>query len=331
MPDVKKVVRAVDRVQQRIRPLGFLYAVQKKFGDDQGGNLAALITYYGFLSIFPLLLVLVTALGFVLGGNPELRDDILNSAVADFPIIGDQIRDNVGSVRGSGLGLAIGIVVALYGGLGVANAAQDAMNRVWEVPMRERPGFVPRVLRSLGLVASLGVTVIVTTLLGGLGGGTGELGWGVRAGAFALAFGLNVLLFAFAFRVLTTADLSFTDVLPGAIVAAVGWAILQALGGLIVSHQLKGMSETYGLFAIVIGLLAWIFLQARIVLYAAEINAVRKLRLYPRSLAPPPLTQGDERAYEAYAKTEERRPAERVEVDLTAERAVGRDEARRPR
>src|SRR2546430_1753623 len=127
MPDLQRVVRRIDEFQQRHRPLAFLFAVVKKFGDDQGGNLAALITYYGFLSLFPLLLVLVTVLGFVLQNNPDLRDDILNSAVAQFPIIGDQIRNNVGSVRGSGLGLAVGILVTFYGGLGVCNAAQDAM------------------------------------------------------------------------------------------------------------------------------------------------------------------------------------------------------------
>ena len=168
MPDFQRAVRRVDEFQQRHRPLAFVFAVVKKFGDDQGGNLCALITYYGFMSLFPLLLVLVTVLGFVLQGNPGLRHDILNSAVTDFPVIGDQIKHSVGSVRGSGVGLAVGIVFTFYGGLGVANAAQDAMNRIWEVPMRARPGFVPRVLRSLALIGTIGTWSWMRTLPAGV-------------------------------------------------------------------------------------------------------------------------------------------------------------------
>jgi len=316
MPDLQRALRRVDEFQQRFRPLAFVFAVVKKFGDDQGGNLCALITYYGFMSLFPLLLVLFTVLGFVLQGHPVLRNDILNSAVTDFPVIGNQIRSNVGSVRGNGVGLAVGLVFTFYGGLGLANAAQDAMNRIWEVPMRARPGFVPRILRSLALVGTIGLGIIVTTVLSGIGGGSGSLGGWVRIGAVVVAFALNVGLFGMAFRVLTARDLGWADVWPGAVIAAIGWEVLQAIGGAFVSHQLKGMTETYGVFATVIGLLLWIFLQARVVLYAAEVNVVRSRRLWPRSMAPPPLTDGDKRAYEAYAATEERRPDERVEVDI---------------
>ncbi len=316
MADVQRIVRRIDAFQQRHRPLAFVFAVQKKFGDDQGGNLCALITYYGFLSLFPLLLVLVTVLGFILQQNRGLQDDILNSALADFPIIGDQIRNSVGTVRGNGVGLAIGLVFTFYGGLGVANAAQDAMNRVWAVPMRARPGFLPRVLRSLALIGTLGVGILVTTVLSGIGGGTGSVGAWLRILAVGVAFVMNVGLFMFAFRVLTARDVAWGDLWPGAIVAAVGWEILQTIGGAFVQHQLKGMSQTYGLFAIVIGLLAWIFLQSRVVIYAAEVNVVRAQRLWPRSMAPPPLTDADKRAYEAYAETEERRPETDVELAI---------------
>jgi YihY family inner membrane protein len=315
VPDFQKYVKRIDQVQQRHGFLGFVYAVIKKFGDDQGGNLAALITYYGFLSLFPLLLVLITVLGYALHNNPSLQQSVLNSALADFPIIGDQIRKNVGSLHGSGLALAIGLVGAFWGGLGIANAAQEAMNRVWEVPMRARPNLPKRVARSLGLIATFGAAIIVTMLLSGIGGGS-SLPMPVRAAVIVVGLLLNVLLFAFAFRVLTAQPLSWNDVLPGAVVAAIGWAILQTLGGAFVSHQLKGMSQTYGLFALVLGLLAWIYLQARLVIYAAEVNVVRARRLWPRSIVAPPLTDGDKRAYEEYAKTEERRPQERVDVDL---------------
>jgi YihY family inner membrane protein len=318
MPDVQKLVKRIDEFQQRHRLLAFGFGVVKKFGDDQGGNLAALITYYGFLSLFPLLLVLVTVLGFVLQGHPGLQHDILNSAVADFPIIGDQIKKNVGSIHGNGLALAIGIVGTFYGGLGIANAAQDAMNRVWAVPFKSRPGFFPRIVRSLELIATLGLGILFTTVLSGIGGGSGDLPLVVRVGVIVIGFLLNILLFGLAFKVLTARDLAWRDVLPGALVAAIAWGVLQVLGGAFVSHVLKGTSQTYGLFALVLGLLAWIFLQARIVVYAAEVNVVKAQRLWPRSLAPPPLTNADKRAYAGYAKSEERRPDEEVDVELPA-------------
>jgi membrane protein len=316
MPDLQRVVRRLDQFQQRHRPFAFVFAVIKKFGDDQGGNLAAVMTYYGFMSLFPLLLVLTTVLGYVLQNNPSLRDNILNSAVAQFPIIGDQIRNDVGSVRGNGFGLAIGILLTFYGGLGIANAAQDAMNRVWAVPIRARPGFLPRILRSLMLIGTIGLGILVTTLLSGIGAGSSNFGAWSRTGVILLAFVFNVGLFAVAFRVLTVRDVAWRDLWPGAVIAAIGWQVLQTIGGALVSHQLKGMNQTYGVFAIVIGLIAWIFLEARIVLYAAEVNVVRAHRLWPRSIAPPPLTDGDKRAYVSYAETEERRPEVDVRVDI---------------
>src|SRR5438270_1346442 len=115
MPDFQRAVRRVDEFQQRHRPLAFVFAVVKKFGDDQGGNLCALITYYGFLSLFPLLLVLTTVLSFVLKGHPGLQHDILNSALADFPVIGTEIKKNVGEIHGSGLGLVLGIIGTFWG------------------------------------------------------------------------------------------------------------------------------------------------------------------------------------------------------------------------
>ncbi|MGA8926223.1 MAG: YhjD/YihY/BrkB family envelope integrity protein, partial [Solirubrobacterales bacterium] len=100
-----RAVKATDAYQRRHRWLGFPIAVVYKFGDDQGPYLTALITYYGFLSLFPLLLLLVTILGFVLQGDPHLQDKVVNSTLAELPIIGSQLRENVRSLKGSGVGL----------------------------------------------------------------------------------------------------------------------------------------------------------------------------------------------------------------------------------
>src|SRR4030088_537942 len=139
MDFVKQRLKRIDELQQRHPWHAFPLAVNKKFGDDEGGNLAALIAYYGFFSLFPLLAVFVTILAFVLDGNQHLQQDIMNSTFGQFPIIGDDLKKNVGTIKGSGVALAFGVAGTLYGGLGVANAAQNAFNRVWEVPRSKRP------------------------------------------------------------------------------------------------------------------------------------------------------------------------------------------------
>ena len=312
MPDVKAVVQRLDRFQQKRNWAGFPFGVIKKYGDDQAGNLAALITYYGFLSIFPLFLVLVTVLGYVLQGDAKLQKSIVNSALADFPILGDEIKKNVHSLRGSGLALVIGLLVALYGGLGVANAAQNAMNRIWEVPLRERPGFFPRIARSLGLIGTIGIAVLATMVVNAIASAN-VYAW-LRSLAIVVALIFDVGLFLLAFHVLTARDVSWRAHFPGAVIAAVGYEVFQLIGGWYVAHMLRGTSQTYGLFAFVLGLVAWIYLQTQVFLYAAEVNAVRFERLWPRSLAPPPLTDADQRAYEAYEAVEERTPQPTAET-----------------
>ncbi len=320
---MRAIIDWADRFQQRHPGAGFPFAVVKKFGDDQAGNLAALIAYYGFFSLFPLLLVLVTVLGFVLHGNTDLQHRILNSTLGQFPIIGKQLQSNVHSLTGSGLGLVIGVLGTLYGGLGVGSAAQNAMNEVWDVPIAERPGFMPRLARSLLVLVVVGVGILGTTLLSGFGTSSGSYGIPLRIAALALSTVLNVGLFALAFKVLTARKLAWRDLLTGAIVAAIAWQLLQAVGGYYVSHQLKNASEVYGFFGVVIGLLSWLYLEAQVTLLAAEVNVVRADKLWPRSLAPPPLNEADQRAYARYANVEERRPEEDVDVDFDADAVEG--------
>jgi len=313
----KRWLLAVDRFQLRHRPLAFVYAVVKKFGDDGAGNLAALVAYYGFFSIFPLLLVMVTVLGIALRGDPQLQHRVVASALANFPVIGDQISRNVKSLSGSGLTLAIGIALTLWSGLGVVKAMQTAMETVWNVPYRRRPNFVGSTIRAVAMLAVLGVITLASALAGGVGAGAGGA-WAVLG--VAISFVLNVGLFALAFRILTTADVSWGTVAPGAVVGAVAWTILQAAGGYYVAHQLQGASSTYGTFAVVIGLLAWLYLGAQVTLFAAEVNVVRSRRLWPRSFVQPPSTEADVEALTAYAKQEERRDDEVVDVRLRGER-----------
>ena len=310
----ERFLRRADKEQQQRAWIAFPYAVMKKFGDDQAGNLAALIAYYGFLSLFPLMLVLVTLLGLLLRNNPELQDTIRTSALANFPVLGEQISTNVHSLRGSGLALGIGLALSLWAGLGVMKVLQTAMNAVWNVPYRHRPNFWVSLLRAIIMLFVLGIITIASAAAGSVGGGSDD--WLLGILGIFMSVVLNLVLFLLAFRILTTEDVTWGDVFPGALVAALAWTTLQAIGGYIVSHQLQGASDTYGTFAIVIGLLAWIYLGAQMTLFAAEVNVVRKRRLWPRAIVQPPLTEADERALRSYAKQEERRPEEDVSVRI---------------
>jgi membrane protein len=313
---VGRLLAAVDSFQQRHRWLAFPVAVWRKFGDDQAGSLAALLAYYAFLAIFPLLLVLVTILGLVLAGNPRLQQDVLDSALSQFPLIGTQLRENVHSLGRNGFGLAVGLVFSLFGARGVANAMQNAMNGVWEIPRRARPGFPASMLRSFGLIAVLGLGVLVTTALSGIGswGGHTFLGaWG-RVLVIAVSLVLNIGLFWLGLRVATASQVGWRQLRVGAILSAVVWQVLQFVGGYVVAHSLRHASALYGTFGLVLGLLAWFQLQAQLTLYAVEIDVVRTRKLWPRSLFPPPLTDEDRKALRSYAQVEERRPEVRVET-----------------
>ncbi|MFD1517125.1 YihY/virulence factor BrkB family protein [Pseudonocardia yunnanensis] len=319
------MIGRIDGYQRRHRWLGVPLAVVYKFVDDQGSYLAALITYYGFLSLFPLLLVMSTVLGFVLPGNPGLQQQLIHSALSQFPIIGDQLTSTAQPLRGSGFGLAIGIVVSLYGGLGVAVAVQNALNHVWGVPINKRPDPFRARLRSLLMLVLLGLGVLVTTVLSALAAGAGavgeELGVGLRLLAIVVSVAAMCGLFVLGFRALTVRDVSVREVLPGALLSAVAWQILQSMGAFFVSHGLMGSTQVYGLFGIVLGLMAWIYIEAVIIVLAAELNAVLGRRLYPRSLLTPfvedvELTRADRRSYTSYASTQRFKEQQTINVQF---------------
>jgi membrane protein len=314
MQATKELVRRADHVQRERSPLAILLATIKKFGEDRAGQLAALIAYYGFFSLFPLMLAFVTILGLVLEEDSSVRRQLVDSALAQFPIIGDQIRENVGSLQGSGLALAIGVGGALWAGLGGIKAAQNAMDQVWDVPVKRQPSFPVAILRALLMLLTLGVFVLLAGFLGGIAAGTEDAPIGFRLLGIAGTVLLNVLVFLVAFRVLTVEDVSWGDVWPGAVLAAVLWSILQTLGGYIIGHRLESATQTYGFFAVVIGLLGWLYLGAQVTLLGAELNVVRARRLWPRALEPQDVTPADRRALRGLAKVEERREDQVVDV-----------------
>jgi membrane protein len=313
---IKTVTTAVDEIQRRHALLAVPIAVFKKFGDDQGGHWAALVAYYGFFSLFPLLLAFTTILGFVLQDNEELQERILDSALSQFPIIGETIRDNLGALSGSFTALAIGIVGSLWAGMGVLLTLQTAMDELWDVPRRSRPNFLKGRLRAVLALFVFGAAIITSSVLAGLGTAGGSFGWALRVLTIAATFVLNALVIGSGFRYLTVARIGWRDVVPGALLSSAVWMGLLALGAWLVDRQLRGAEALYGFFGIVLGLLSWIYIGAQLMLLSAELNVVLARRLWPRSLQAPPLSEPDKESLAAQATEEAARPREKVQVDF---------------
>jgi uncharacterized BrkB/YihY/UPF0761 family membrane protein len=317
---LKDVLRRIDAAQQRHKVSAVVFAVVKKFGDDNGGLLIANMTYSGFVTVFPLLLLLVTVLGLVFSSDPAVRHAILASTLKNFPLVGSELGKNIHSLhRSSLIGLVVAILGLAYGALGLAGSGMFAMSQVWNIPGTERPGFLPRRLRGLEFLALLGAGVAITTFLAGIGTfGSGQP-LGIEAAAVAVSVVLNVAMYLVAFKVLTPKIAGFRSFVPGAVVGGIGWTVLQAFGTYLVGHTLKNDSATYGTFAGVLGLIAWIYFGCRLSVYAAELNVVLHRRLWPRSLVQPPLTPADQRSLAAQAEQNRRRPEQRVEVSFDEE------------
>jgi YihY family inner membrane protein len=306
-----RVLERFDRFQRGHPVVAIPLAVLKKFGDDRGGQWAALVAYYGFFSLFPLLLVFATLLSFAVQDNPELRLRILDSALSQFPIIGDEIQRNLGHLEGSVAALVIGIIASLWAGMGVVITIQGALNDLWDVPRRARPNFLWSRLRALLALIAFGVAALAASVLAGIGTTGSDLA--LRAVAFAGTFLLNTFVFAGAFRYLTVARVRWRQVLPGAIVAAAAWMALLVLGTWLVDRQLRHATQLYGVFAIVLGLLSWIYLGAQVMLLSAEMNVVLTRRLWPRGLRPP-MTEADREVLSSQAEEAVARAAQDVHV-----------------
>lgn len=309
---VEGTIRRIDGFQQRHLVPSFVFGVVKKFGDDNAGNLVVQVTYTMFVTVFPLLLLLVTILGIVLAGNPSDRARVLHSALGQFPIIGQQLGHNLHAIkRSSVFGLVFGIVGLVYGSTGLAQAGLYSMEQIWNIPAAVRPNYFTRMIRAGIFLVVLAVGLIVTTALAGFGT-FGKHNFWLGALAEVLAVIVNVALYLAAFRTLTPRQVATRSLIPGVIIGGVVWTILQAAGGYVVGHDLKGASALYGLFGLVLGLVAWIFLGAEITLYAAEINTVLHHRLWPRGLVQPPLTDADQRSLAFQVTQNQRRPEQEV-------------------
>jgi YihY family inner membrane protein len=314
----ERQIRRVDRFQQRHAVLAFPWAVMQKFGNDQAGGKAALMAYYGLFALFPLLLLLATVLGFALAGNPALREQLIDSALGNIPVIGEQLRSDVHPLEGNTTALVVGIAGTIYGSLGIGFAAQNAMNTVWNIPYVRWPNFWKRYLRTFGVIGLLGLASVSSTVLATF---ATAIARGLAATALALAGSVlvNLGLFLLAFMVLTAEPLRPREVAAGAVIATVFWETLQLIGTWYVSRGLRHASPTYGFLAVVITLLSWLYLGSQLTLLAAEINVVLRYRLWPRSVTQPPLTRADRLTLVRLARMETRRPEQVVTASFTGE------------
>jgi YihY family inner membrane protein len=308
-----RTLQQVDEYQQRHTPLGFVFGLTKKYGDDNGGVLVANLAYTSFVTLFPLLLVMVTVLGIVAAHDPSFRDSVKSAVAGQFPQIGTQLTNINALQKSSIIGLVIGVVTLIWGATGLAQAGLFTMAQVWNVPGPARLKYVPRLLRSLMFLGLLGGGVLLTTGLASLGS------FVHKAFIFAvlaeiLAALVNVAVYFGAFRVLTIPAVPSKKLLPGAVVGGILWTIVQAVGGYLVHHFESGDSVYGALFAPVLGLLAYIFLGVQITVYCAEINVVLARRLWPRALKAPPLTEADRSAMALQALQNQRRPEQHVDV-----------------
>jgi uncharacterized BrkB/YihY/UPF0761 family membrane protein len=306
-----RIVARLDNAQRNNRRAGLLFGVVKKYGDDRGSTLAALLTYYGFMSLFPMLLVFTTIVGFV--GGRDIENTLIGAALRQLPVYGPELRAGVAhSLGGSWLGLGFGLAALLYGALGVTQTAQFAMAQVWNVPGVIRPGFVPRLVRGVVFLLALTVGIIVTAGLGGVATAGGQL-LVTRVGVLVAALLLNIALFAVTFRILTPTVTEMRRLRAGAIFGGTGYTALVTLGTALAQHQLDRARAVYGQFGIVLGLISWLYLVSQLTLYAAELNVVRDQHLWPRGIVAP-LTEADRRVLHDIAHQEQRHPDQRVGV-----------------
>lgn len=316
------IARGLDGFQRRHPAVSVPIAVFYKYVDDQGPYLAAIITYYGFIAIFPLLLLATSILGFVLQGNPDLQEAVLSSALSQFPIIGDELGRPDG-LSGSQTAVVVGALTATYGALGLGQALQNAQNIAWSVPRNSRPNPVVLRLKSLVLLASAGVAVLGVSVLSAIGAQTdllgtdlaGELRWLIRLGTVLLVG----LVLTYLFRLAAARSLRFGQAAPGALVVAVLWQGLQYLGTLYVTAVISETEGMNGTFALVLGLVGVIYIAAVMGVIGMEVNVVLARRLYPRALLTlftdrVDLTPADKRAYTYYVRSQRHKVNEVISV-----------------
>ena len=287
---VRRALDALDRLQRRYKISAFAVAVIKRYGDDRGGMYAALITFYGLLSVFPLMLLFMTITSMVLGRNSATTKDLVNSALEQFPVIGPHLSSNIRALStGNWFAFVASALFLLWGALGITSALQMASHHLWRRPRHEEPDVWRRTLRGLRLLGIIALAVILTSVVAGLttSGYFHRLSPIVVPAATVFAVVINATAYFLALRILAPMKVGWKTLAPGTLIGGIGWTALQNLGGYLLSHQLQRTTQIYGFFAIVLGLVFWLNLGAQLFLYATTINVVADEHAWPRGMFEP--------------------------------------------
>ncbi len=297
---IDRFVIRLDEYQRSHRGAAFVVAVIKKYSDDEAGHRAALLAYYGFLSIFPLLLVLTTVLKLLLHNNAELGNQVIHAATVYFPAIGRDLQQNIHAISRTGLALLAGILLTLFGARGVADMLRSSLDHIWQVPHSRRSPFPVAVFRSMAIIIVGGGSLALAPVASGYAVILGHNWFSSLLSALVIAAALFWVI-VYVIKTGTSTYRRFRDIWLGALLASVSLEMLQSLGSFIVARELQRLDNLYGTFALVLGLIFWIYLQTQVLLFAFEIDSVRAFKLSPRSLRGP-LTEADEKAYKLYAE-----------------------------
>lgn len=283
MHKLQAVIRQIDAYQKQHKFLAFPYAVIKKYGEDEAGQQAALLTYYAFLALFPLLLVLTTVVEVIVGRHSHLETTVIGGITNYFPLLGTQLSAHIHGLHRSGLALAAGIIFTLYGARGVADAFRRGVQHIWHIPKSQQAGFPKSVLSSLGIIIIGGIGLMLASLSAAF---TAAAGHGLAFRSLAVAVNLFVLfwLLTILINFSLPRHVTLKEIRVGAITGAIGLVILQSLGSYLLARELKNLDALYSYFAVALGLLFWIYLQAQVLYYAVELAVVSSQRLWPRSL-----------------------------------------------
>lgn len=304
----------LDRLQQRRAALAFAYAVIRKFGDDGGGREAALITYYGFLSTFPVLLLAETAIAWALHRYPELRQRVIAAMVP--PSLQATVESAVAALPATRAAFVVALAALVLSGTGVVRAAGDTLNHLAAVPYRLRAGTgwrPARVTAALGLVLAGAVTVGCLVVAAGASPGLPLVSrLVVVAGELAIAFAVLLLVA----RLLLERPAPVRALWPAAAPGAVAVAVTLELGAEILPGMVRRAGPVYGAFATVAGMFTLLYLLSLALVVAAEVAAVRHARLWPRAIDRSRPTTADAYALTLLAREQERAPGQRIESRL---------------
>ena len=307
-----RLIKRIDNFQRRHIIPSFIYAVIKKYNQDNGGYQCAIITYYGFLALFPLLMILTTVSDLLLKNNSVLRKKIINNTIHYFPIIGNQLQNSIHSSTETGIVLIISLLITFYGSRGVASTFSYSLNTLWYTPLFKQASFLKNTIRNFSIIVIGGISLLLGPIVIGY---MTIMGSNIFIKIIIVLLNLLLLWLTIIilFKLAIAGHKRIHQVIIGAAVTAVSLEVLQVLGSVVMVHELKQLSSIYGTFSLVVGLLFWIYLQVKIILFAVEIDVIREYHLFPRSLSGS-LTTADRMVFIKQTKANEQNLSDRIIV-----------------